>query len=105
MDLVAREFGQEMVNDILSDMEYHHRVLKAIRLYLKKFASGAKMSFEVCWIRKSGDTENVPAIPISLSKSFLEWFKSQLQFAFYSHGNDSRKRKAESVFVESSDDD
>ena len=98
--MVTQDFGTELIKNILEDLEYHRRVLKAIRLYLKKFSSSANISFNSCWIRKSGDTENIPAIPLALKESFLEWFKSELSFAFY---NDSRKRKAESLFVESSD--
>jgi hypothetical protein len=105
LDIVDRELGQEVSANIMADLEYHHRVLKAVRLYLKKFAPSAKMAFESCFIRKLGDTENIPAIPKSLQSSFVEWFQSQLNFAFYSGNGDSKKRKAESVFVESSDDD
>lgn len=104
MDIVSQELGSDILNIILADMEYHHRVVKAIRLYLKKFASSAKISFEACWIRKMGDIENVPAIPKSLQESFVEWFKPLLEVAFYSTGgSDSKKRKVDSVYI--SDDD
>jgi hypothetical protein len=105
MDIVRRELGQEVITNIVADLEYHHRVLKAVRLYLKKFAPLAKMPFESCFIRKLGDTDNIPAIPKTLQSTFLDWFQSQLHFAFYSGNGDAKKRKAESVFVESSDDD
>jgi hypothetical protein len=105
MDIVSRELGQEVLENIVTDIDYHHRVLKSVRLYLKRFASSAKIPFESCFVRKLGDTENVPAIPKILQSSFLKWFEPQLAFCFYEIGSNSKKRKSESVFVESSDED
>lgn len=108
IDLIRQELGQDILNVILADMEYHHRVVKAIRLFLKKFASSAKISFEACWIRKMGDVDNIPAIPKSLQISFLEWFKPLLEVAFYStglqSGDDAKKRKIDSVYISDDED-